>query len=117
MLALKTHVSPIAESIRNTRAGRAYVTPDHTWLEQTGWGVSTESADGKTIYLHVIKAPAGHTLTLGPTADGCHLGGPATILPGGAAVDLKQEGAIYQITLPPDVRWSPLDTVIKVRRL
>jgi len=117
MLALNSHVSPIAESISNTRAGRAYVTPDHAWLDQTEWGVSTESADGKTIYLHVIKPPAGRTLTLGPAADGSQLGGPAMILPSGIAVEFKQEGSAYQITLPAGAGWSPLDTVIKVRRL
>ena len=116
LVALNRLVSPVAASINNTHAGTAFVTADHQWLGQLPWGVSTESADRRTVYLHVIKPPAGNTLAIGPTADGSTLGGEAILLRSGARVAFRKTPTGYEVTLPKGVTWDPLDTVIKVRR-
>jgi hypothetical protein len=116
LVALNRLVSPVAASIKNTHAGTAYVTADHQWLDQMPWGVSTESPDRKTVYLHVVKPPAGQTLTIGQTADGSTLGGRAVLLKTGARVSFKTTSAGFEITLPNGVAWDPLDTVIVVGR-
>ena len=117
MIELNDLIAPVAESIKNTRPGTAYVTEDHQWLGQKDWGVSTESPDARTVYLHVMKLPPGRTLVIGPTADGSTLGGPAVLLNTGRTVNFGQTADGYEITLPENANWNPLDTVIRVRRV
>jgi hypothetical protein len=118
MIALGKYIKPIAESIKNTVGGKAYVTREYQWLNQTAWGVSTESADGTTVYLHVIKPPAsGTTLPIGQTADGSTLGGKAILLNTGKPVTFKKTATGYEISLPEGSAWDGLDTVIKVQRM
>ena len=117
MVALGKLVKPVSESIKNTNAGKAYVTQEHQWLGQLPWGVSTESPDGKIVYLHVVKPPSGSTLAIGPTADGSELGGPAILLNTGKPVGFKKTSTGYEINLPEGTSWDTLDTVIKVQRI
>jgi len=117
MLALRKLVDPLAESIKNTNAGKAYPTSDHETLEKKEWGVSTESPDGKFVFLHIVKPPATKTLPIGPTADGSTLGGSAIHLNSGKPVSFKKTPAGYEISLPEGTAWDALDTVIKVQRL
>jgi len=116
MIALNKYIAPVAESIKNTAAGKAYVTQDHEWLDQAQWGVSTESVDGKTVYLHIINPPKGKKLSIGQTEDGSTLGGRAMLLNTGTPVTFKKTATGYDITLPATAEWNTLDTVIKVQR-
>jgi hypothetical protein len=117
----KTYLAPIAKSIKGTTPGKAYVTPEKSWLRKMAWGVSTESPDGSIIYLHVMKPPRGsRTLRIGPAADGSELGNGAIVLnydgsTSAAALTKTNDG--YEITLPPGTDWHILDTVVQVSRL
>ena len=109
-------LKPVAVAVKNTRPGKAYPTAEREWFAQRTWGVSTESPDGKTIYLHVLTPPAGQTLAIGPTSDGSELTGPATLVADGKSVSLQKTSAGYEITLPAGTAWDPLNTVIAVHR-
>lgn len=118
MVKTEALMEPIAESIKNVKPGTAYVTKPGTWLSQYDWGVSTESADGKYVYLHVVTPPAnGKTLSIQNTADGTILSSEnATLLNTGEPVTLVKTSTGYNITLGENANWDKLDTVFKVER-
>lgn len=116
MTGLNRLITPVAASIRNTMAGKAFVTAERSRIEKLDWGVSTESPDGKTIYLHVLNPPQGKTLLLGHTEDGSTLDGTAVLLKSGQAATLVPKRLGYEITLPEGAGWDPLDTVIQLQR-
>ena len=116
MVGLNQLVTPVAASIKDTLPGQAFVTPERQRLNQQDWGVSTESPDGKTVYLHILKPPAGQTLKLGLTEDGSTLIGPAVNLKTGQTATLTSKRMGYELTLPEGEIWDALDTVIKVQR-
>ena len=117
MTGLHELVKPVAASVKNTNAGKAFVTPERQRLEQMDWGVSTESPDGNVVYLHILRPPVGQILLLGHTEDGSTLGGPARILKTGQIINFTKKLLGYEISLPAGVQWDALDTVIQVQRL
>lgn len=116
MVRINELITPVAVAVKNTRPGKAYSTKEREWLARRAWGVSTESPDGKTVYLHVLTPPAGAVLQLGPTEDGSELAGPATLVATGRPVGFVQTAAGHEITLPAGTAWDPLNTVVAVRR-
>lgn len=116
MVRINELITPVAVAVKNTRPGKAYTTKEREWFGQREWGVSTESPDETTIYLHVMTPPAGGVLKLGPTEDGSELTGPATLVASGKPVTLSKTDAGYEIALPGGIAWDPLNTVIAVRR-
>ena len=58
------------EGIYGTVPGKSYVEKPNAVLEKDMWGVSTETPDGKTVYLHVLNRPASGVLTLPKAEDG-----------------------------------------------
>lgn len=117
----QNYISPIAESIKNTKPGQAYTTKHNSWLAQEGWGVSTESKDGKNVYLHIITPPAdSKTISIPETEDRSVLGGKAQLLKYDGTkkdVTIKKTDKGYDITLPDGEDWHELDTVIKAERV
>jgi len=86
-------------------------------IEQTTrpWPMAvTDSADGSTVYVHVMIPPDGQTLHLPPLKDGRKLL-DATILLGGKEVKFKQSEEDVELSLPEDVKWDPVDTVIVLK--
>ena len=59
------YMTPVAESVRNTIPSTAYLSHNDDYVAMLEWGVATESRDGKYVYLHVLNAPEGITLTPG----------------------------------------------------
>lgn len=116
MLRINELMRPVEVAVKDTLPGKAYPTAEREWFGQREWGVSTESPDGKTIYLHVMKPPQGRTLKLGPPEDGSELAGSAKLLASGSKLSLKSTPEGYEITLPAGVQWDPLNTVIAVER-
>lgn len=105
---------PIAESVRDTRPSASYPPPFRgavVRLADLPWGVATQSADGRREFLHVLKPPAGDSLTLPPPADG-KVFGNARLLEGGQAVAMQQSNRAITLTLPPGTSWRKPDTVI-----
>jgi autotransporter-associated beta strand protein len=105
---------PIAESVRNTRPSASYPPPFSgavVKLSQLTWGVATQSIDGGREYLHILKPPAGNSLTLPPPADG-KVFANARLLDGGHAVSLSQSNRGLTFTLPDGMAWGRPDTVI-----
>lgn len=115
---VNNYIKPIAESVKNTNAGKAYVTntSDYAWLDQYQWGVSTESADGKYVYLHVVKPPLGKTLSIGAPADNSSFSTNAIVLKSKQKVDFVKTATGYDITLPDDETWDAVNTVIRIER-
>ena len=97
------------EGIYGTVPGRSYVTAPNALLEKDCWGVSTESPDGGTVYLHVMNLPADGILTLPLPADGkVFLGAACSQSP----LDMKKTESGYRIALPETC--DPIDTVIRL---
>lgn len=113
---LAAQIAPIRASICGTRAGKAYVTFPHSTLSQRAWGVSTESADGEYVYLHIIKPPQTLTLTLMPTDDGSRLEHPVLFPSLAPCTHTQDAHGTHHITLPDHATWDALDTVIRMQR-
>lgn len=98
-------------SLLNTRPSRILQ------IEQKGdpWEVvATDSADGSTVFVHVMIPPAGQTLHLPPLNDGRKIIS-ASLLLGGGEVIYKQSEEAIDLSLPADVKWDPVDTVIVLK--
>ncbi len=114
------YLTPVAESVKNTSVGVAYPTTENITVNTMEWGVSTESRDGKNVYLHVINAPTGSALSLPAPADGSLFAESATILnfdktiTEGVTVTKTADG--YDFALPEGKTWDAVDTVIKLER-
>ncbi len=114
LVGLNQLIAPVAESIKNTNASQYFVTEEHQWLDQKGWGVATDSPDGNVCYLHVLRPPQSKTLDVGKPSKGARVMS-ASILPGGAPISLQGDATHgYTVTLPNNISWSSLDTVIKL---
>ena len=82
---------------------------DGTDAEKSDWGVSTESPDGKTVYLHVLNLPADGVLTLPLPANGKKFIAAES---GGVQLALEKAGKGYRIVLPENT--DPVDTVVRL---
>jgi len=116
--AVNELMKPIEESIKNTNAGKAYpsITSACTWLDQYPWGVSTESPDGRYVYLHVVKPPVGKTLSIGTPADNSSFSMDAILLKSKQKVGFVKTATGYDITLSDVEAWDTLNTVIRLER-
>ena len=73
--------------------------------------MATDAPDGRTTYLHVLKAPAGKRLVLPAPADGRTFAA-ARLHPTGKPVRLLQTAGALEFELAPEDEWNPLDTCI-----
>ena len=74
--------------------------------------VATDSADGKTVYVHVLIPPKdGKTVRLPAPKNGQRFSAAALLL-GGKPVKLSQSADALELSLPADVNWDSTDTVI-----
>jgi autotransporter-associated beta strand protein len=104
----------ISESVKNTSPSSSYPPPFSgavVKLANLSWGVATKAHDDTKEYLHILKAPAGNSLTLPPPADG-KVFTNARLLGSGLAVSLAQTNRGLVLTLPNGVSWKKPDTVI-----
>ncbi|MBQ4354180.1 MAG: alpha-L-fucosidase [Clostridia bacterium] len=101
---LKSH-----EGIYHTVPGKSYPTAPNALLEKTDWGVSTESEDGKTVYLHILNLPENGVLTLPLPADGKVF---TKAWRGETELPLKHTGDGYTVILPQNC--DPTDTVVRL---
>jgi hypothetical protein len=76
--------------------------------------VATDSADGSTVYVHAMIPPDGQTLHLPPLNDSRKIIS-ASLLLGGKEVKFKQSEEAVELSLPEDVKWDPVDTVIVLK--
>ncbi len=112
------YLKSVSESVKNVIPSTAYPTAEESTLATLEWGAASESVDGKTLYLHVLKQPEGDTLTLPATADSATLAASGTLLnfdgtmTEGVTLTATEDG--YTVALPEGVAWSEVDTVIKV---
>ncbi len=105
---------PIADSVKNTNPSTSYPPPFSgavVKLSKLEWGVATKAFDNSREYLHVLKPPAGNTLTLPAPADG-KVFANARLLDGGRPVSLDQNSRGITLTLPEGASWTAPDTVI-----
>lgn len=97
------------EGIYGTVPGKSYVTEPDVPLEKSDWGVSTETPDGKTVYLHVMNLPEDGVLTLPRPTDGKKFVGAEC---GGVPLEMEKEGRGYRIVLPENC--DSIDTVVRL---
>jgi hypothetical protein len=97
-------------SLLNTRPS-AILEPVHN----IPWDiVATDSADGSTVYVHVLIPPSGKTVRLPPPKNGQRFSAAALLL-GGKGVRLGQSADGVELSLPADAKWDPVDTVIALK--
>jgi len=105
-------VQAVAPSIKGTYPSTSYPTAPGKRIADLVWGVATQSPDGRTEFLHVLKAPAGSkSLSLPPPADGKRFS-RGFLLRNSKPVTLKQTSAGLELALPAVDSWDRLDTVI-----
>lgn len=104
-------MSGIQESIFDTRPSTSYPTKPGTIIADVSWGSATKSADDSTEYIHVLKPPAGLTLTLPAPRDG-KIFSNASRLPDSTPVVLSQN--IEGLTLTITGSWNANLTVIRL---
>ncbi len=97
------------EGIYGTVPGKSYVTAPDVPLEKGDWGVSTESPDGSTVYLHVLNPPEDGVLTLPAPADGKRF---VKAEYGSQSLEMQRDGGGYSIVMPGTC--DPTDTVIRL---
>jgi hypothetical protein len=116
--AVNDYIKPVEESIKNTNLSTAYPTntTGYAWLDQYQWGVSTESADSKYVYLHVVKPPVGKTLSIGLPTDNSAFSTTAVVLKSKQTVSFAKTATGYNITLPETENWDAVNTVIRLER-
>lgn len=108
-------IRPVECAIKNTYPSTSYPTVAGSTIADLTWGVATQSTDGLTEYLHVLKAPGGtKTLRLPAPADGKKFS-KAVLLKSRKPVDLKQNADGLELTLPANESWDALNTVIALQ--
>jgi len=119
LVKVNEYLEPVKESIIGTTTGKIYPTTENITVAELDWGVSTEAPDGETVYLHILNAPEGNTLTIPKPSDGSTFSKDASVLNfDGTETDILfvESQAGYTITLPENVEWSKLDTVVKITK-
>ncbi|MDF3290183.1 alpha-L-fucosidase [Streptomyces silvisoli] len=106
-----TWIDQIKQSVLGTRPSTSYPTKPGTRIADLPWGVATKSPDDRTEYLHVLKPPAGHTLTLPLPQDG-KVFSAASLVKDGTPVTLSQNINRVRLTIPGS--WDANDTAIKL---
>lgn len=102
---LKSH-----DGIYGTVPGTCYPTEPNSTLSKDQWGVSTESPDGDTVYLHVLNQPEGGILKLPFPANGREFSSARF---GDETLMLTKTAEGYEITMPLEA--DPIDTVIRLQ--
>lgn len=122
MRKIGSYVKPIAESLKGVYASAAFPTQTGAALYLTAWGVrsvawgvATDAADGSAMYVHVLTPPKGKTLRLGMPANGAVFT-KASLLTTRQEISLQFDRAGYRVTLPEDVVWDTLVTVIQLQK-
>jgi hypothetical protein len=111
---LAAHMAPVREALRDVYPSRSYPTPEGSTLAGLPQGVvATRKTDDSVEYLHVLNPPAGRVLALPAPADGKRFTA-ATLLAGGAAVQLSQDDDGLHLTLPSGHTWHAQNTVIRL---
>ncbi|MBU3067693.1 alpha-L-fucosidase [Nocardia sp. NEAU-G5] len=106
-----TWIDQIKPSVEGTRPSTSYPTKAGTRITDLSWGVATKSPDDRTEYLHVLKPPAGQTLTLPLPQDG-KVFSAASLVKDGMPVLLTQDINRVRLTIPEF--WDANDTAIKL---
>ena len=121
MTKVASYIKPIAASLKGVYPSKAFPTPKGAAIKAIGWGVrglewgiATEAADGSATYLHVLNPPEGKRLRIGMPANGATFS-KASLLTSGQAVTLEKDKAGYTVTLPENVAWDKVDTVIQLQ--
>ncbi len=104
-------IDQIRESVLGTRPSTSYPTKAGTRITDLTWGVATKSPDDRTEYLHVLKPPAGQTLTLPLPQDG-KVFSAASLVNDGTPVTLDKDLNQIRLTIPGT--WDAGDTAIKL---
>ena len=110
-IKINEYMEPIEKSIKNTIPSRSYPTRMSVKFPELEWGVATETLDGKTTYLHILKSPEGKTLEIGKPKDSKEFV-KAYLLDGNISVDICKCDEEIAITIPDDMEWNELNTVI-----
>ncbi|HBJ18569.1 MAG TPA: hypothetical protein DDY70_02320, partial [Clostridiales bacterium] len=117
-LRINDYLTALGEAVKNTNAGVAYPTTAGMTVEDLTF-VSTESRDGKYVYIHVLNPEDSRTLSLTLPVDGSVFSGTALHLTadgGRTEIALTRTANGYGITLPEGMTFGAVDTVIRLSR-
>ena len=118
MEIMNAYLNPIAWTVKGTLPSTSYITKDNRNISTVGWGIATQSTDGRYEYIHVLnsnsKAVNGKTLELGVPADG-KIFAEAYLAINNKKIELVQDETGVYLTLPEDEDWGDIDTVIELK--
>jgi hypothetical protein len=108
------YLSPVAESVKNTRASTSYITKEGSKINnlQSGF-VATRSISGLYEYIHVLTPRSENALRIPFASDG-RVFDAAILLAKNKEVGLEKNAGGYLITLPEDEKWDKLNTVFRL---
>jgi hypothetical protein len=107
------------DSILGTRPSKAFPTTPIKPGSNSGPPLAglrfaaTESAEGRTTFIHCFLPPKGQSLELPPTADGRKFA-KARLLPKGTRLTLESTPTGLLVTLPKGARWDDVDTILRL---
>lgn len=113
MASLGEMIDEVGESIKSTIPSASWPTAEGTTINDLDWGIATRSADGDYEYLHVLKAPAGNTLTIAAPADGKEYSSAINLRTGNSC-GISQTANKLTITLNANDSWDAVDAVFKL---
>ena len=112
LVALGQLIKPIEKSILNTRPSSAYITPAGATIETLEGGfTATQTVDGGTTFLHVLRPPLGNRIVLPAPLDGRQFSAACMMRTGNKA-ELLQTAHGVELVVPDP--WDGLDTVIEL---
>lgn len=113
MQQLGAWIAPIRPSICNTYPSQSWITPPNSTINTLANGITAtrSAADGRE-FVHVLRPPAGNSLTLPAPADGRGYRS-ASLLENAHPVTLVTQGdGSLTLTLQGTDTWNPRNTVI-----
>jgi len=122
---LGEYVSAREKAVFGTRPSRSFITMPGTSLIQPlrvtnvepmeqCMAVATESMDGSTTYVHVLRPTADRTINMSVPHDGKTFR-TANLLNSSASVKIVQDNSGVHLNLETDAGWNPPDTVVVLR--
>lgn len=106
------YVSPIKDTVFNTRASTSYITTAQKFGDLQ-WGVALQSKDGSKEFIHVLKPPAGDTLELPAPADNKKFISARLVNSQGNVILNQTEDGV-SLQLSDGAKWDLYNTVIEL---
>ncbi len=119
LLNTNVYISALGDTIIGTIPGIAYPTSAGKTINDLTF-VSTESSDGKYVYIHILNGE-GNSFTLPAPAEGYNFSTSAKLINSDGSEILvtltKSSNGEYTLTLPEGIAFDAVDTVLELKRI